>query len=156
MDKCIVKLNVPASQAKEWKDTACELGMSRNEYLIDLIRGEIDPDSFLPNERENLFNQFWNQYPRKQSKQQCQKAFNKLNKHQIHSVFCALIIHKKYWEIKGTSKEYIPHPSTWINQKRWEDEIDLNEVEIPSSKKEVKEEPRQLNIFEKVFNKLTR
>ena len=155
MDKCIVKLNVPVAKAKEWKDTAQGLGMSRNEYLINLILGENFNDSFLPDERESYFNKFWTQYPRKQSKQQCQKAFNKLSKTQIKMIFNALPTHQKYWEIKGTSKEYIPHPSTWINQRRWEDEIDLTEVQIPSNKKEVKEEPKQLNLFKKVFNTLT-
>ena len=31
----------------------------------------------------------------------------------------------KLWIHNKTEKQFIPHPSTWLNQRRWEDEIDL-------------------------------
>lgn len=33
----------------------------------------------------------------------------------------ALKVHIESW--KGKDKDYIPHPATWLNDRRWEDEI---------------------------------
>lgn len=39
----------------------------------------------------------------------------------------ALANHLKYWKFKGTDKEFIPYPATWLNQMRWLDELDFEE-----------------------------
>jgi len=39
----------------------------------------------------------------------------------------ALPQHIKYWQLKDTSNEFIPHASTWLNQARFEDELDMTE-----------------------------
>lgn len=70
------------------------------------------------------FDRFWKEYPRKVAKSVALGAFNKLN---INSGLLKIILEdiKK----KGKSEQwlkndgqYIPHPSTYLNQKRWEDE----------------------------------
>lgn len=36
------------------------------------------------------------------------------------------------WEAKKTEKQYIPHPATWLNQKRWNDEYEeSSKVDMP-------------------------
>ena len=37
----------------------------------------------------------------------------------------SLPIHLRYWEATGTSKEFLPYPATWLNQKRWADELEM-------------------------------
>jgi hypothetical protein len=37
----------------------------------------------------------------------------------------ALPNHLEYWKLKQTEKDYICHPATWLNQGRWEDELDM-------------------------------
>ena len=44
----------------------------------------------------------------------------------------ALPNHLKYWQVKGTEKEFIPYPASWLNQMRWLDELDF---EQPKPKK---------------------
>ena len=39
----------------------------------------------------------------------------------------AIAHHLKYWKFKGTEKDYIPYPATWLNQMRWLDELDFEE-----------------------------
>jgi hypothetical protein len=70
---------------------------------------------------EEQFKQFYSAYPRKVSKEPSRKAFVKLNPSDELFVIImnALDEHKKAWD----DINFIPHPSTWINQKRWEDEI---------------------------------
>lgn len=71
------------------------------------------------------FQTFWNCYPRKVAKKVAEKAWNKLTEEEKQSALDAIDTHNTYWRIKDTPSEYIPHCATWLNQGRWEDEIDL-------------------------------
>jgi len=63
------------------------------------------------------FETFYSSYPRKVAKPQARKAWNK-NKCVLSEVLPSLEQHKKNWK----DPQFIPHPSTWLNQRRWEDE----------------------------------
>jgi len=71
------------------------------------------------------FNEFWAFYPRKVSKRAAEKAWLKLTLQEQSDALEALPNHIKYWKLKNTETEYIPHAATWINQGRWEDELDM-------------------------------
>ena len=72
-----------------------------------------------------MFQTFWELYPRKVSRKTAEKAFNKLSRSEQEEALKALPNHIKYWQLKDTDKEFIPHASSWINQARYQDEIDL-------------------------------
>jgi hypothetical protein len=72
-----------------------------------------------------MFNEFWSMYPRKVSKRAAEKAWLKLTLQEQSDALEALPNHIKYWKLKNTETEYIPHAATWINQGRWEDELDM-------------------------------
>jgi hypothetical protein len=65
------------------------------------------------------WSEFWKAYPRKTAKQTALKAWRKVKATEIPAVMAALEQHKtsEQW-IRGV----IPHPATWIHQRRWEDE----------------------------------
>ena len=74
------------------------------------------------------FAKFWELYPNKKSKQETIKWFNNAK---ITEELYKIIIEKLKLFIKLKSWQdvaYIPHPSTWLNQKRWEDEINFTEL----------------------------
>ena len=66
---------------------------------------------------EQDFEEFWQAYPRKVGKAQAKRAFakalEKTSLQQILSGICNLI----YDDIK-----FCPHPTTWLNSERWNDE----------------------------------
>ena len=70
------------------------------------------------------FNKFWGAYPKKVSKATAEKSFKKLkvDDELLIKMINSLEVHKqsKQWQ----DRQYIPNPSTWLNQKRWEDEIE--------------------------------
>ena len=72
-----------------------------------------------------MFQTFWELYPRKVSRKTAEKAFNKLSRLEQEEALKALPNHIKYWQLKDTDKEFIPHATTWLNQARYQDEIDL-------------------------------
>lgn len=78
----------------------------------------------------DLFLLFWDAYTRKVSKVAAKKAFEKLKVDDIllNQMLKALEVQKqsKQWQ----TKEYIPHPATWLNQRRWEDETEEEPEEV--------------------------
>jgi hypothetical protein len=66
------------------------------------------------------FDLFWKEYPKKEGKPSAVKSWNKQNP-PLAAVLAALKVHKglRQWQ----DYQYIPYPSTWLNNRRWEDEI---------------------------------
>lgn len=66
---------------------------------------------------------FWNAYPRKVAKGAARQAFKRaLKKVDYHEIMTALADFRRVMAEKD--KQYIPHAATWLNQERWEDEIE--------------------------------
>jgi hypothetical protein len=61
---------------------------------------------------------FWQAYPRKVSKHNARRAWEK-HRPNLDEVLPALERAKQEWN----DPKYIPHPATWINGRRWEDEV---------------------------------
>lgn len=78
---------------------------------------------------DQRFEQFWGVYPRKVGKPKAKQAFYKAvkNEETFDAVMDGLRRYKntERWTRAVTAGEldFIPHPTTWLNQRRWEDEI---------------------------------
>lgn len=71
-----------------------------------------------------LFDSFWKAYPKKTNKEFAKRVFEKLRVDQplLDKILHSLHIQTRtVWKDKDV--QYIPHPSTWLNGKRWEDEV---------------------------------
>ena len=83
----------------------------------------------MPDFKDITFDKFYKLYPRKIGRVVAQRSFKKLNKRDKQLAYDGLVNYIKFWESSKTEKQFIPHPSTWINQRRWEDELeDLKEI----------------------------
>ncbi|NBQ17288.1 DUF1376 domain-containing protein [bacterium] len=67
------------------------------------------------------FDIFWKEYPKKVGKDTARKAWNK-TKPNLDVVLKALSWQKQSEQWFKSNGQFIPNPSTWINQGRWEDE----------------------------------
>ena len=71
------------------------------------------------------FTEFWDVYPRKVAKQNAIKAWKKtgaLDSQALTDTIIADVNRRVNSEWKGKELQYIPHPATYLNQRRWEDE----------------------------------
>jgi hypothetical protein len=73
----------------------------------------------MSNERE--FELFWLAYPRKVGKLLARKTYQKL-KPPLEDVLKALEWQKRSDQWKKDFGAFIPHPTTWLSQGRWDDE----------------------------------
>lgn len=69
-----------------------------------------------------LFERFWEAYPKKTAKLEAEKAFIKLNVNDglLDTMLTALEKQSSQWQ----QMQYIPYPATWLNGRRWEDELE--------------------------------
>lgn len=70
------------------------------------------------------FEQFWSKYPRKIGKEKAGKSYSKLLKDH-EQIMQGLEMYQRWWEMKDTKPEYIPHPTTWLNGSRWLDDLGI-------------------------------
>jgi hypothetical protein len=120
------KSKYPSLQASEIickQMQADESKCSRNP-----IQSESNPN---PNPNPNptalarMFGEFWTSYPKKVGKPKVEQKFNKLNPNEelFTTMMQALEAQKKSAQWQKENGQYIPNPETWINQRRWEDEL---------------------------------
>lgn len=70
------------------------------------------------------FDAFWAAYPRKVDKQDAVRAYAKATGITDPATLLAAIkVHAAYWAKAGRDAETIPHAATWLNKRRWEDEL---------------------------------
>ena len=77
------------------------------------------------------FDKFWSAYPKRRSKASALKAFRKVTV-PLEILLSALEQHKKTEDWTKENGKYIPLPATWLNGKRWEDEITTPQPPIGS------------------------
>ena len=115
--------------------------------------GEVkEPTQTLPLADEiRLFQMFWEAYPRKVAKVVAEDAFHKTVSGDkdpvglVNRMIAALEVQKKDWNWVKDEGRFIPHPTTWLNQRRWEDVVTSQspETETDNIAKELMKELNQ-------------
>ena len=127
-EHCPVKVGASTMQAPDENSSFPADSLSSDS--LNLIPDSLSP-SPAPVVVEDLFPKFWKLYPRKVGKDKAEKAWAKLkvSPDLFDLMVKALgkqVLTPEWIKDKG---QFIPHPSTWLNGKRWEDEI----PEVPSN-----------------------
>lgn len=75
-------------------------------------------------EEAERFDRFWMAYPRKENKQKALAAYLKLHPDEttLAAMLAAIERQKASDQWQEDGGRYIPHPTTWLNGRRWEDE----------------------------------
>ena len=92
------------------------------DYLKDYI---VELETVPPINTEK-FEIFWLHYPRKAGKKMALKAWLKIKMDDelFTKIMEALGRHKKTAQWTDAGGRFIPHPTTWLNQERWDDVLD--------------------------------
>ena len=74
---------------------------------------------------ETVFDVFWEHYPRHEGKAKARESFIKALRKgvKLDELVAAIEKHKQSAQWQKDGGQYIPHPATWLNQQRWEDEV---------------------------------
>jgi hypothetical protein len=91
---------------------------ARNKKQIETEREtdtETDTETFIL---------FWNEYPNKKAKKEALKAWNKIKNPNVDLILKAIREQKKTKQWLKDNGQFIPLPTTWLNQERWNDEVE--------------------------------
>ena len=71
------------------------------------------------------FAEFWEQYPKKVAKPAAKKAWRKIkpSNRPLADLMAGLARQKASADWQKDCGQFIPHPATWLNARRWEDEL---------------------------------
>ncbi len=75
---------------------------------------------------EEMFDVFYKAYPKKKGKAEALKAFLKLKPDEelLNTILRVLEKQKNHEDWVKDKRKYMPYPATYLNKKRWEDEIE--------------------------------
>jgi len=104
-------------------------GIDRVSIGIDKPVPELElklKEKIYKKEIEKDFETFWKAYPKRVARKKALEVFEKLDQSLLPEILSAL--EKQKCSASWKDIKFIPHPTTWLNQARWEDEpepIDL-------------------------------
>jgi hypothetical protein len=76
-------------------------------------------------ERDASFDEFWKLYPRREAKADAIKAWRKVKESEHADILAAVPIHTASTAWQKEDGRFIPLPASWLNARRWEDELKL-------------------------------
>jgi hypothetical protein len=103
---------------------------------------ETDAERILYEKRkEDTFGQFWSAYPKKKDKAGAFKIWQRIqpSPETVAAILAALDWQRQQPDWQKDAGRFIPHPSTWLNGRRWEDEN-------PNAASSAPTEPRRLQV----------
>jgi hypothetical protein len=86
-------------------------------------------------EKEALFLIFWNLYPIKKNKLRTKKLWFKNRLNLIHDLILKDLSNRIHHDSQWQDRQFIPHPSTYINNELWNDEIIIAQSNSSDKKK---------------------
>jgi hypothetical protein len=66
------------------------------------------------------FDEFWAAYPRRQAKQDAVKAWSKIAPHEVEAILAGV---ERQRDCEQWRRGFVPLPATFLNNRRWEDEV---------------------------------
>ena len=74
------------------------------------------------------FDAFWSIYPRKVGKGAAKKSFERaILKTDLKTILDAVEAQRQSPQWQRDGGQFIPHPATWLNQERWDDEVETGD-----------------------------
>jgi len=99
-----------------------------------------------------LFPEFYALYPRKVGRPKAAQSFGRLTETDQRAAITAIPKFAASWNWR-MEPDFIPHPTTWLNQRRWEDEPPPEHpIAPPPRQKQPPRQSRQAAIFEALAN----
>ena len=108
----------------------------------------IEPEEESPIIPFSDFDQFWELYPLKLAKQKAEKSFNKAIKGGVTAkvIIDGVLAFVEFENRKGTQRKYLPHPTTWLNGERWNDDYTTDHASTDHTNRKTTQSER-LNAF---------
>lgn len=102
-----------------------------------------------PVTESDSFDTFWNIYPIKKNKVRAKKIWDRKKLNKLAVLICNDVSHRQVNDSAWSDMQFIPHPSTYLQNERWKDEV------IPSTSKPSTSKNSGGDALSRVFKKHT-
>lgn len=129
LHQCNSRLAPMQTNETEYSETECNnntpISPKGDSAVSENLPAE-KPKSEKPNVQVERFTVFWQAYPKKVAKGAAERAWRKIkpSAELLQEMLAAIERGKVSKQWNKDNGQYIPNPSTWLNQKRWEDELE--------------------------------
>lgn len=114
-----------------WEQERAKRNAQRNANGNAKKEGEVEKEKTPP----AGFDDFWRIYPRREARGRAVKAFRQaLRVVDLDTILAGARRFAENVEAREVERKFIPHPTTWLNAERWDDEL-------PSPDEEREQEP---------------
>jgi uncharacterized protein YdaU (DUF1376 family) len=127
---CDLKIKAYKNQKKANKNNGKAGGRPKKQKITESVTDGLPFVTLTTNNKQETKNKdikddrfdiFWKQYPRKVAKPNALKAWNRIKPDDdVLKKMLAAINHQG---LSSREIQFVPHPATWLNAQRWEDEI---------------------------------
>lgn len=104
-----------------------KIGYDGHPDAVDEVAKIISESGAMPQPKpvmDEPFETFWKSYPRKVGKGAARKLFFRLRCDKyLDTILEAIEEQRKCEQWNDSGGRFIPHPATWLNQERWDDEM---------------------------------
>ncbi len=123
-DNSVQAVDEPSTQVRLGKDSIDNIYGQDELDQAELKKKEKEAEEPTKEQWKEQFEKFYKEYPKKVKKQNVEKWFkkNKPSSELFSSIMSSLEQFRGSKDWLKDNGQYIPYPSTWLNQKRWEDE----------------------------------
>lgn len=112
----------PVLQDPVKQDIRKERGLEKKDNINKIT--PIDRATDVAPARDDMtFDEFWKIYPIKKNKVRAKKIWDREKFRLIVTLICSDVLKRTRSEPQWQDKQYIPHPSTYLGNKLWEDEF---------------------------------
>jgi hypothetical protein len=84
-------------------------------------------------DRSGAFEKFWTEYPNRKAKSNAVKAWDKIDPALYETIMAALRVQARSAAWLKDAGQFVPHPATWLNGKRWEDSTEAPAKKVDAS-----------------------
>ena len=115
----------PKTKKNQTKPTETNENQSEANESHKVMESNVKENKIKENNTDIRFARLWAIYPRHVAKPNARKAFDKLSPDDVllETMIRAVEQQKQSDQWSRDNGQYIPHPATWINQRRWDDEL---------------------------------
>lgn len=97
-------------------------------------KNNISASSDAHENESDSFDTFWSLYPIKKNKVRARNIWNRKNLNKIAVLICNDLSNRQVNDHSWRDMQFIPHPSTYLQNERWKDEITQVQTKTKSSK----------------------
>ena len=118
---------------KNWEKRQYSEGYSRVKKFRERKSNAKDNDRKIRTDKirteqiYTTFETFWKEYPNKKAKPKAYQSWVKINPDEnlLKQILDGLEKAKQSTQWQKDNGQFIPHPTTWLNQERWNDEVEI-------------------------------